>query len=199
MNRPFRGKRNFGERGIAYDTEMTATRNKLRENLDAVEERIVAACARAGRQRSEVTMVAVTKSVSVEVAALLPELGVCDLGESRPQELWRKAALVAGVRWHLIGHLQRNKLDRTLPLVRLIHSVDSVRLLEAIGLGAVQSNGYSFQIEMKYRAIKGGFRVEEVPITFVDRRVGASKMSRRIFVEALTMVWKMRLGLLERG
>lgn len=69
------------------------------------------------------------------------------------------------------------------------------RLLEALALDHVQSNGYSFQIEMKYRAAKGGFRVEEVPITFVDRRVGASKMSRRIFVEALTMVWKLRLGL----
>ena len=67
--------------------------------------------------------------------------------------------------------------------------------LEALDLESVRSTGYSFQIEMKYRAIKHGFRVEEVPITFVDRRVGASKMSRRIFVEALTRVWKMRLGL----
>ena len=67
--------------------------------------------------------------------------------------------------------------------------------LAALGLESVRSTGYSFQIEMKYRAIKHGFRVEEVPITFVDRRVGASKMSRRIFVEALTRVWKMRLGL----
>ena len=68
------------------------------------------------------------------------------------------------------------------------------RLLESIDLDAVRSNGYSFQIEMKYRALRGGFRVVEVPITFVDRRIGASKMSRRIFLEALTMVWKMRLG-----
>ena len=67
--------------------------------------------------------------------------------------------------------------------------------LAALDLESVRSTGYSFQIEMKYRAIKHGFRVEEVPITFVDRRVGASKMSRRIFVEALTRVWKMRLGL----
>ena len=72
---------------------------------------------------------AVTKTVSAEVAALLPELGVLDLGESRPQELWRKAAaLPPAVRWHLIGHLQRNKIERTLPLVQLIHSVDSLRL-----------------------------------------------------------------------
>ena len=68
------------------------------------------------------------------------------------------------------------------------------RVLEAIDLGSLQSNGYSFQIEMKFRAVKSGFRVEEHPILFVDRRVGASKMSRKIFLEALTMVWKMRLG-----
>lgn len=69
------------------------------------------------------------------------------------------------------------------------------RLLEALDLDSVQSNGYSFQIEMKYRAVRGGFRVEEVPIVFVDRRAGASKMSRKIFLEALSMVWKLRLGL----
>jgi len=67
--------------------------------------------------------------------------------------------------------------------------------LEGISLDRVRSSGYSFQIEMKYRALQAGFRVVEVPIVFVDRRVGASKMSRRIFVEALTRVWRMRLGL----
>ena len=67
--------------------------------------------------------------------------------------------------------------------------------LEAIDLDRIASNGYSFQIEMKYRALQAGFRVVEVPIVFVDRRVGASKMSRRIFVEALTRCWQLRLGL----
>jgi len=105
----------------------------LRANLDAIEERIQKACARVGRQRQEVTLVAVTKTVPDAVAALLPELGVFDLGENRPQELWRKAeALPKEVRWHLIGHLQRNKIERTLPLVNSIHSVDSVRLLQAL-------------------------------------------------------------------
>jgi dolichol-phosphate mannosyltransferase len=64
--------------------------------------------------------------------------------------------------------------------------------LEAIDLGAVTSNGYSFQIEMKYRAIKAGLRVIETPIVFADRRVGQSKMSRAIVLEALGMVWKLR-------
>jgi dolichol-phosphate mannosyltransferase len=68
------------------------------------------------------------------------------------------------------------------------------RALEAIDLGAVKSNGYSFQIEMKYRALRAGLSVVETPIVFEDRRVGQSKMSRAIFVEALGMVWKLRLG-----
>jgi dolichol-phosphate mannosyltransferase len=66
------------------------------------------------------------------------------------------------------------------------------RALEAIELGSVRSNGYSFQIEMTFRAIRKGMRVAEVPIVFVDRRVGKSKMSRRIFVEAMGVVWKLR-------
>ncbi len=66
--------------------------------------------------------------------------------------------------------------------------------LQALDLAAIKSNGYSFQIEMKYRALAAGLKVAEVPIVFVDRRVGKSKMSRAIFAEALTMVWKLRFG-----
>src|SRR5437879_1733641 len=103
------------------------------ERLCHVEERISTACARAGRRRDEITLIAVTKTVSPEMAALLPDAGIRHLGENRPQELWRKAAaLPPNIHWHLIGHLQRNKIERTLPLVHRIHSADSVRLLEAI-------------------------------------------------------------------
>ncbi|MGE0872695.1 MAG: polyprenol monophosphomannose synthase [Kofleriaceae bacterium] len=66
--------------------------------------------------------------------------------------------------------------------------------LQAIDLGSITSNGYSFQIEMKYRAIKNGLRLIETPIVFVDRRVGQSKMSRAIFGEALLKVWALRFG-----
>jgi pyridoxal phosphate enzyme (YggS family) len=111
----------------------TLTNQTLQGNLLTVEERLLAACRRAGRSRSEITLVAVTKSVSAEVAGLLPALGVFELGENRPQELARKALLLpSSVHWHLIGHLQRNKIDRTLHLAALIHSVDSVRLLDAL-------------------------------------------------------------------
>jgi dolichol-phosphate mannosyltransferase len=66
--------------------------------------------------------------------------------------------------------------------------------LEAIDIRTITSNGYSFQIEMKYRAIQRGLRIVETPIVFVDRRVGQSKMSRKIFVEALAKVWALRFG-----
>jgi dolichol-phosphate mannosyltransferase len=72
----------------------------------------------------------------------------------------------------------------------------SRRALEVLDLAAVHSNGYSFQIEMTYRALRAGLKVVEVPIVFVDRRVGQSKMSRRVFAEAVGMVWKLRLSAL---
>ncbi len=115
---------------------MAESRERIAANLAAVEDRLSAACRRAGRQRSEVTLVAVTKTVTAEVAAFLPGLGIHDLGESRPQELWRKAEVVPLVRWHLIGHLQRNKIERTLPLLSRIHSVDSLRLIRALEAAA---------------------------------------------------------------
>lgn len=66
-------------------------------------------------------------------------------------------------------------------------------VLEAIDLQRVSAQGYGFQIEMTWRALKLGFKVVELPIVFVDRRVGQSKMSKKIFAEALTLVWKLRL------
>jgi dolichol-phosphate mannosyltransferase len=66
------------------------------------------------------------------------------------------------------------------------------KVLESVDLDAVRSNGYAFQIELTYRALQKGFRVKELPIVFEDRRVGQSKMSRTIVLEALMMVWKLR-------
>ena len=66
------------------------------------------------------------------------------------------------------------------------------RALEAIDIATVHSNGYSFQIEMTFRALRKGMRVKEVPIVFVDRTAGRSKMSRKIFAEAVGVVWKLR-------
>lgn len=72
----------------------------------------------------------------------------------------------------------------------------SRRALEAIDLRSVRSNGYAFQIELTYRAVLRGMRVKEVPIRFVDRRAGQSKMSRRVFAEAVGVVWKLRVDAL---
>jgi dolichol-phosphate mannosyltransferase len=72
----------------------------------------------------------------------------------------------------------------------------SRRALESIELGSIDSNGYSFQIEMTYRAVRRGMTVKEVPIVFVDRMLGHSKMSRKVFLEAVGMVWKLRFDAL---
>src|SRR5438128_7813339 len=151
-----------------------ATQSRLKEvlteRLKAVEERIEAACRRAGRRRADVALVAVTKTISAETAALLPSLGVLDLGESRPQELWRKAAHLAkfspSVRWHQVGHLQRNKIEATLPLVHLIHSVDSVRLMNALEQEAARHNrsiAVLLEVNVSREANKHGFSPEEIP------------------------------------
>ena len=66
--------------------------------------------------------------------------------------------------------------------------------LEAIDLDAVSSDGYSFQIEMNYRCMEKGFKIVEIPIIFIDRHAGSSKMSRKIVLEAILMVWKLKLG-----
>ncbi|MCS6866889.1 MAG: YggS family pyridoxal phosphate-dependent enzyme [Gemmataceae bacterium] len=145
------------------DTEL---KNLLAERIAAVRRRIAAACARVGRDPATVTLIAVTKTVSVRVATLAWELGVGDLGENRPQELWRKAAAIPGANWHLIGHLQRNKLDRTVPLVQRIHSVDSQRLLMALDtFGCKRGTPVPVLIEVNCsgEATKGGFAPAEVP------------------------------------
>jgi PLP dependent protein len=113
---------------------------RIAANVSTIRDRIAAACRLAGREPAEVRLVAVTKYVSAEVTRLVREAGLVDLAESRPQAIWAKAeALAAGApaaRWHLIGHLQRNKVRRTIPLLSLLESLDSLRLLEAIAVEA---------------------------------------------------------------
>src|SRR5579863_2417458 len=113
-------------------------RRRVAENLALVRERIAAAAQRSGRTADQVTLVAVTKYADLEVIEALVEAGCQDLGESRPQQLWQRAAAIRDqdIRWHLIGHLQRNKIARTLPLVSLVQSCDSLRLAEAIDQAA---------------------------------------------------------------
>ena len=110
------------------------SKSRVAENLERVRERIARATQRSGRRADSVKLVAVTKYVDVQTTRWLVEAGCVNLGESRPQELWRKSEELndLSVEWHLIGHLQRNKAKRTLPLVTLIHSMDSRRLMVAV-------------------------------------------------------------------
>jgi pyridoxal phosphate enzyme (YggS family) len=107
---------------------------KLRENLESVRSRIAGAARRSGRLPETVTLVAVTKGTGPEVLPGLVELGARDLGENFPQKLWAKVEALAGlpVRWHLIGHLQGNKAKKTLPMVKMIHAVDTLKLLRSL-------------------------------------------------------------------
>jgi pyridoxal phosphate enzyme (YggS family) len=108
--------------------------NRLSENLESVRTAIAEAASRAGRPPEEIRLVAVTKRRGGDLVRALSALSVTDFGENYPQELWEKVESLADlpVRWHLIGHLQGNKAKRTLPMVRMIHGVDSLKLLRTL-------------------------------------------------------------------
>lgn len=110
---------------------------RCRENWWQIGERVAAACTRAGRLPESVCIIGVTKYVGLAETRALLAAGCHHLGESRPQSLWEKAAAIgcgpeADVHWHLIGHLQRNKVARTLAARPFIHTVDSERLAKAL-------------------------------------------------------------------
>lgn len=112
--------------------------DQIRTNLKAVHTRIASTCARCGRDPSTVTLVAVTKYASEAAVRALYEVGHRDFGESRPQQLVGRAGRYPpDVRWHLIGHLQRNKASLVAPIAHRIHSVDSLRLLRKLDEVAV--------------------------------------------------------------
>jgi pyridoxal phosphate enzyme (YggS family) len=132
-------------------------RRKLSDNLRHVRDRIAAACAKAGRDPNDVTLIAVTKTVEVDVIRSALELGLTDFGESRVQELTKRAGMIEEYRsrrllvagsaqappspnWHMIGSLQRNKVKAVLPWARTIHSVDSLRLAEDISAHSAKMN-----------------------------------------------------------
>lgn len=123
-------------------SRMLRMSDRLADNLQRATEEIATACARAGRSPDDVTMVAVTKYAEPSWIHGLVELGVRDLAESRPQQLIERAEqFPSDIRWHLIGHLQRNKVKQVLPRTALLHSVDSLRLLERIGEIAAERVG----------------------------------------------------------
>lgn len=113
----------------------------LKENLAIVEKNITEACARAGRARDEVTLIAVSKTKPVEMLEEVYAEGIRDFGENKVQELCGKMERMPDdIKWHMIGHLQRNKVKYIMDKVSLIHSVDTYRLAEEINIQAKKRN-----------------------------------------------------------
>jgi pyridoxal phosphate enzyme (YggS family) len=127
---------------------------KISERIERVKETINCTCARADRDPSEIKLVVVTKSATIEAIKEVIHLGFVDLGENRAQQLKRvseqvseflqraggKSNLPKEIRWHMVGHLQRNKVKQVLPIASLIHSVDTLRLAEEINSSAAKLN-----------------------------------------------------------
>ena len=137
----------------------------IRENLEEVERRITAAAERSGRKREDITLIAVTKTHPAEMMNEAIELGVTDIGENKPQEVRDKYADVKPVRWHLIGHLQTNKVKYVIDKVSLIHSVDSVKLMDEIERQAEKHDitmDILIQVNISGEETKSGIRPEEI-------------------------------------
>ena len=123
-----------------FDFEMnlpipqSITEKQVKSNYLALLDRVAAASKKTSRPPNEVKVVGVTKYVDVNLTQFLVNAGCQDLAESRPQALWEKSATLASnsIHWHLIGHLQRNKAKRTIPILNTIHSLDSLRILQQI-------------------------------------------------------------------
>ena len=145
---------------------------RLQENIARVRAEIAEAAAGSGRTAGAVKLVAATKYVDAALTRQVATAGVFDLGESRPQEIWAKAPELSDlpVRWHLIGHLQRNKVRRTLPLVSLVHSVDSLRLLEELQNEAARSSqniDILLEVNISGDQTKTGFAADEMEAALV--------------------------------
>ncbi len=137
----------------------------LAENIERVRETVADACARAGRSPEEITVVGVSKTVDAATAQHAAELGLADLGENRVQSLLDKYAVMGdAVRWHLIGHLQTNKVKYIADKVCLIHSVDSLHLAEEISRQAARAGrdmDILLQVNVAKEPQKFGMALEE--------------------------------------
>ncbi|MBI4607361.1 MAG: YggS family pyridoxal phosphate-dependent enzyme [Planctomycetes bacterium] len=142
----------------------------VERNLAGLRDRLAAAAGRAGRRAEDVALVAVTKYVGSGPVRLLHGLGLRDFGESTVQGLQAKREELRdleGARWHMIGHLQRNKVPRALELAASIHSVDSVRLAHEISVQArrrgLAAPGLYVEVNWAREPRKSGLPPESVP------------------------------------
>ena len=150
------------------------------ENLKTVEKNIEAACERAGRKRSEVTLIAVSKTKPNDLIMEAYNAGIRDFGENKVQELTRKMGeLPDDINWHMIGHLQRNKVKYIAGKVKLIHSVDSLALAEEISRQCVKNNvTQDILIEVNIGEEESKFGVEYDKVTeLVYKIIGLPNIS----------------------
>jgi pyridoxal phosphate enzyme (YggS family) len=142
----------------------------ISSNYHSLRQRIGAACRRAGRDPASVMLVAVTKYAQLDWVRCLVELGVVELGESRPQQLVQRAHELGGcVHWHLIGNLQRNKVRSVLPHLTLLHAADSLRLLDSIDRIAQELNvrpRVLVEVNLSREEGKHGFAADELIIAW---------------------------------
>ena len=146
-------------------TEQSKT---LAKNYNAVKENIKKACEQAGRSQEEVTLLAVSKTKPVDMLMDVYHAGARDFGENKVQELVEKIPqLPSDIRWHLIGHLQRNKVKYIVDKAELIHSVDSLKLAEEISKEALKKNvevNILIEVNVAEEESKFGVSVEETPV-----------------------------------
>ena len=138
----------------------------IKENLDQVRETINAACIRAGRRPEEVTLIAVSKTKPVPMLEEAYAAGTRDFGENKVQEiLAKKPELPQDIRWHMIGHLQRNKVSQVIGNAVMIHSVDSLRLARQIEAEAAKKEvdvDILLEVNVAREESKYGLMLEEV-------------------------------------
>lgn len=137
----------------------------IAENLAAVERKITAAAERSGRRREDITLVAVTKTHPADMMNEAIRLGVTDIGENKPQEVRDKYSAVLPAKWHLIGHLQTNKVKYVIDKVCLIHSVDSIKLMDEIERQAKihdTAMDILIQVNISGEETKSGIRPDEL-------------------------------------
>ncbi|SET01768.1 hypothetical protein SAMN05216313_101351 [Enterocloster lavalensis] len=137
----------------------------IKEQLEEVRERVNAACLRAGRDPKSVTLIAVSKTKPAQAVQEAYEAGARDFGENKVQEILQKQpALPQDIRWHMIGHLQRNKVHQVIGKAVLIHAVDSLRLAEQIEQEAAKRNldvDVLLEINVAKEESKYGFFLED--------------------------------------
>ena len=140
----------------------------IQTNLNHVEQNILAACEKCGRSRDEITLIAVSKTKPVEMISEVYNYGIREFGENKVQEITAKSAVLPNdINWHMIGHLQRNKVKQVINKTVLIHSVDSIRLAEAISKEAVAQNitvSILLEVNVAGEDTKYGFTLEETPL-----------------------------------